>query len=520
MKATSSRISVMSLAATLSIGLASCAPPSTPVVTARWLAMRPVPLVDPAAPPDEMRWAVERLLGRGLVDEDSSGRIVPALARAIAIDEDRRTYVFTFRAGLRYAGGDSLRSADLREALERGLSRRDHATHRWLLRAVEGVEAIRPGRPLPKLGIETPDDTTLILRLARPDSLLLTALALPGVSTPWRFAEGVEGWSALDGVGPYRLIAEHPGRSLELVRRASGPLPFQGTLDTLWIRFATGARARSLLRSGTIDVGWPLPIGDPILGDSFEGLRRVHRAPEEMRPGRRLELVLRADVAPTAKLAARRALAHSLNRPDLERALADEVGPFRAFWAAVRPFDFPRLDEQEALAWMSRGKLGRSFHTTLVYDPDEIGEPAARRLQSHWARSDLSVDLRPLRGSRLATERLTGRAQLLLQVHHDLLADPATDLAMIAPPGRDAPVGRYRTGWRTSDFRILLAPGARRAAAALEAAQRDIEEATVILPLGRVGGSWLERVPAPGMSFHPRYGVQFTTSVTSETDRR
>jgi peptide/nickel transport system substrate-binding protein len=461
-----------------------------------------------------VRWAIERLLARGLVDEDSSGRIVPALARTFTPAEDGLSWTFTLRAGLTFADGETLRSAHVRDALERGLARRDHSTQRWLLRAVEGVEAIRPGRPLPRLGIETPDDSTLTLRLSRPDSLLPAALALPGVATPWRISVADSGWAALQGVGPYRLAAQQPGQTLILVRRAAGPLSLDAALDTLWLRFATGSRARALLRAGAVDLAWPVPLGDPLRTDVLDGYRWASLPPARMRPGCRLELVMRADVAPTAKLAARRALAHAINRPDVQRALADGMEPFRAFWPGVPDFDFPRLDAGEQAAWMRRGRLGTSFHTTLVFDRAEVAENVVGRLQAHWAKAGLSVDLRPLRGRRLAEERLGGRAQLLLQITHGLIEDPATDLAMLAQGGRDVPVGRYRSGWRTTEFRAWVAPGRGGGPRDLRAAQRAIEEGTVVLPLGTLGWSWLERAGAGRSAFHPHFGPDFTASAT------
>lgn len=508
----------MSLAALASAAMlasaAGCAPDVTPPRRAHWLVLRPVPTADPAAPPDDVRWAIERLLSSGLVDEDSSGTLTPALARTYDASADGRTWTFVLRQGLTFASGDTLRSADVREALERGLARRDHSTQRWLLRAVEGVESIRPGRTLPKLGIETPDDSTLILRLARPDSLLPSALALPGVATPWRVTAADSGWNALDGVGPYRVVAV--GRTMTLARRDAGPLPVQAAFDTLWIRFATGARARTVLRQGGIDVAWPVPIGDPLRADALEGYHWRAMSPSRVRPARRLDVVMRADVLPTAKLAARRALAHSLNRTDIERIVADGVEPFRALWPDVPPFDFPRLDEGERLAWMRSGKLGASFHTQFAFDPDEIAERIPRRMQGQWARAGLSVDLRPLRGSRLSEEHLGGRAQLLLQITHGLTPDRATDLAMMTTPFRDAPVGRTRTGWRAPELRPWMAAAPGRTPPDPAAAQRIVEEGTVILPLGVLGWTWIEREGPGTVPFHPHFGPIFTLSESPE----
>jgi peptide/nickel transport system substrate-binding protein len=505
------RPTIVSLALALAIG--ACAAPPAPPTTVHWLAMRPEPAADLTAVPDDLRWALERLVARGLVDEDSSGRVVPMLARSIDTSEDGRTYTFAMRRGLRFADGAPLTSADVEAALLAGLARTDHATYRWLLQSIRGVTSIRAGRKLPALGIETPDDSTLLLHLDRPDSLLLRKLALPGVATPVRVRDNVEGWVAHTGVGPYEVVAERAGKSLTLARRRDTPFAIEGP-DSIFVRFAVAGRARALVRTARMDVVWPVPLGDPIRDDPLPEYRWVRVAAGRLRPARRLLLVLRADVPPTSALAARRALAHAVNRPELRRVLGDAVEPFESWWPGTPDFDFPSLDAEQTLAWLRRGHLGRSFHTTMVFDPDEVHDGAARRLQSSWARADLSVDLRPLRGARLTTERLSGRAQLLLVADHALLDNPVADLAALTRPDRDSPVGRLRTGWRTNDFRSWT--WGSRPAGTLDraAAQAAIEQESIVLPLGRIGWSWLQREGVPSVSFHPRFGLDLAGRVT------
>ena len=153
-----------------------------------WVAGRPEPAFDPAGPPDPLRWSLERLLARGLVEEDSSGALVPGAAERWEWSADSLTLTFHLRPGLAFADGSPCASADFGRALVAGLGREDHGSRAWLLGAVSGVERVRAGRPLPPLGVETPDARTLVLRLARRDPLLLAKLALPGLGAPWSAA--------------------------------------------------------------------------------------------------------------------------------------------------------------------------------------------------------------------------------------------------------------------------------------------------------------------------------------------
>ncbi|MEK7330506.1 MAG: ABC transporter substrate-binding protein, partial [Candidatus Eisenbacteria bacterium] len=300
----------LSLAALL-LGAVACAPTGPPRTTLAWLVGQGEPRFDPTGPPDPVRWALERLLGEGLVAEDSTGHIAEAAAQRWDVTPDGLTYTFHLRPGLRFGDGRPCTSAEFRRALSAGLNRVDHATYAWLLSPVVGVERVRAGRPLPTLGIATPDERTIVLRLARADPTLLHKLAIPGASMPGAADSAGGGWGG--GIGPYHLIAREPGRRMLLTRRSPGGGP-----DTLRVEFASGAaRARAHLRRGRADLVWPVPPG--LLAQALPGeYRTLARA---ARPTRRLWLVMRADLPPTRKVEARRALAHGLNRGGLLSAL-------------------------------------------------------------------------------------------------------------------------------------------------------------------------------------------------------
>src|SRR5205814_6346914 len=110
--------------------------------------------------------------------------------------------------------------------------------------------------------IETPDARTLVLRLARPDPLLLRKLALPGVGVPWRaFSSDSGDWKRAVGLGPYHVAASQAGKSLTLLRTDStGGDPARP--DTVQVRFVSGAsRALWLMRNTRVDLLWPVPPG-------------------------------------------------------------------------------------------------------------------------------------------------------------------------------------------------------------------------------------------------------------------
>jgi glutathione transport system substrate-binding protein len=493
--------------ALIALAANGCAPAATPRVTFTWAVGQSEPRFDPGGPPDPVRWAVERLLDQGLVSEDSTGTIVPGVARAWDVRPDSLVYTFHLRPDLRFDDGTPCTSRDVRRALEAGLNRIDHSGYAWLLSPIVGVDHVRAGRPLPPLGIATPDDHTLVLRLARTDPALLRRLATPGASAPW--PSGASTWRG--GTGPYRLVAHEPGRRMLLARVAGAAGP-----DTVRVEFAVNAaRARTLMRRGQIDLLWPVPAG--LLNEPAPAGFDIRR--EDPRPARRLWLVMRGDLPPTTRSEARRALAHGLNRPDLIAALqnrgASEVG---AWPPGGRALDLPAHDDAQVRDWLDRGKLGRSMHVVMAYpaeDPAVV--EVARPLQNEWARAALDVELRPLRGQAFGAAALgAGGAQLLLVEAQAWLDDPAAELAMVVEPRRAPPVGGFHTGWRTRDFDRWIGPQPPETPVDLELAAQRLEEDLVAIPVARLPWMWIERTGGARVRPTARYGPGPSVSVQEE----
>ena len=489
------------LAALLALAALSCAgcasrPPARGT-TCVWIAGRPEPAFDPGGPPDPLRWSLERLLARGLVEEDSSGALVPGAAERWEWSADSLALTFHLRPGLVFADGSPCVSADFRRALDTGLGRTDHGSRAWLLSAVSGVERVRAGRPLPPLGVETPDPRTLVLRLARRDPLLPARLALPGLSAPWSDS-GSGGWRDAAGLGPYRVLGEEPGRALTLLRRAGAPGP-----DTILVRFQPLAgRVLTFLRANAADLVWPLPATLDAAA-APQGFRLGVRAAE---PARTLLLVMRADLPPTSRLATRYALAHSVNRDRVLELLGARARRLGSWLPGAGPYDFPALDEGQAREWMGRGKLGQAFHVVMGYDADGAGAAVARALQEEWSRLGIYAELRPLRGPKLARELLGGLSHLALVEEQPWTHDPAGTLASLVMPLRGPAVGAFRTGWRTREFDGLLGLAGGSTFPGPDAAQARLREDLVVLPLAGLPWVWLARENAAPLSFHPHFG--------------
>ena len=493
------RVAALLLAAAGLAFAGGCARTLEPRVTVRWLIARPEPAFDPDGPPEPVRNALERLLTRALVTRDSTGP-VPDAAERWSWSPDRLTLTFQIRPGLRFTDGSPCGARDFARALSGGLARSDHGTRLWELAPVRGVDQVRSGRVLPKLGIETPDSLTLILRLARRDAGLLDRLARPGVSDAWK-DRAAAGWKEAVGLGPMRVLGAPAVQRLTLVAAAG----VRGLPDTIAVRFAPGeGRTRAALRAASADLVWPLPPG--LADEPLPASYRVQRRPSD----RQLLLVLRADLPPTSRLATRRALVHGINHPDLLRALGTQASPPGPLLPGAGPFAAPGYDLGQMSQWMEQGKLGRSFHVGMAYDADGPAARIARVVQEQWTRGDVYVELFPRRGAAWLTEALKGsHSHLLLTEHAPLAPGLAGALAPLVMPARGPAAGGFRTGWRTREFDGVLTGESGRPVPDAAAIELRAEQELVVLPLAGLATEWVEREGAGRWSFGAWPGPRF-----------
>ena len=123
---------------------------------------------------------VLRDLSEGLVGYTPTGELVPAAAERWDISADGLTYTFHLREQARWSNGDKLKAGDFVFGLRRLVAPATGAFYADMLAAVSNAPAIVAGElPVESLGIEAPDEQTLVLRLTRPTPYLLSLLTHP-----------------------------------------------------------------------------------------------------------------------------------------------------------------------------------------------------------------------------------------------------------------------------------------------------------------------------------------------------
>jgi peptide/nickel transport system substrate-binding protein len=125
--------------------------------------------LDPQKTSGTITFQIDRSIYDTLVEPDAQGKLSPALAEKWTISSDFKTWTFTLRKGVVFHNGSPFTSADVKATLTRLT---DKATASPSAAEYSGIQ-----------DIQTPDASTVILVLSKPNAPLLSTLA--------------SGWSAI-----------------------------------------------------------------------------------------------------------------------------------------------------------------------------------------------------------------------------------------------------------------------------------------------------------------------------------
>ena len=142
---------------------------------------------------------LENVLFAGpLICFDYAGNLMPDLATSWDVSEDGLTVTFHLREGVKWHDGEPFTSADVKWSLEKI--------------AAEGYSSTSLAN---MTACDTPDDNTVVLTLAQPDSSLIYNLAYYGMSILPKHLYDGQDWLTCDaatvkpiGTGAYKF-ADH-----------------------------------------------------------------------------------------------------------------------------------------------------------------------------------------------------------------------------------------------------------------------------------------------------------------------
>jgi len=421
--------------------------------------------VDPALVSGQSDGRIARALFEGLtVPDPRTLEPRPGQAARWETSADGLVWTFHLRPHLAWSDGTPLGARDFAWSWRRVLDPATAARNANLLHVIAGAEAFAAGDTA-RLGLAAPDDTTLLVRLARPVPHFLHLLACPAWLPVPRHA--VERWGDawtrpghVVSNGAFLLERWRQNDRFELARNPRYRDAARVRLDRVIAYTVDDLNtATNLYKAGRLDwntsgyvpspyVPWLRSYADfrtaPFQAVYFYSVNATRRPYDDPRVRRALRLAL-----------------------DREAIARDLLKGTREAWGRLTPQGYPGYDAPPGVGYdadSARALLaaagfpgGRGFPTlTILFNTSEDHRRIAEAVQAMWSRTlGIPVELRNMEwGSTLqATTSLDYDVARRSGIGDYL--DPGTFLDIMR--GDD---GNNRTGWRDARYDALLAVAA------------------------------------------------------------
>jgi len=204
--------------------------------TLRFAVKDQVPTLDPTIANDENALYVLHPLFDTLIDfAPNDLEIVPRLAERWSVSPDGLLYTFELRPGITFSDGVPITAAHFKYSLERALRTADSPFNEYL-RDIEGAHDVMAGSAATCLGITTPRERELKVKLAQVNPALLGILTM-SFATPQRAeyvrAAGDQLRRQPDATGPFMLERWDEGERVVLKRNPHYFDPSRAHLDKI-----------------------------------------------------------------------------------------------------------------------------------------------------------------------------------------------------------------------------------------------------------------------------------------------
>lgn len=243
---------------------------------------------------------------------------------------DPQTFTCKLQSGLKFSNGHELTSSDVKFSFERSLTIADpNGASIYLLGDISATDADGNVTGLDPAAIETPDDTTVVFHLNKPDVTFESLITYPGVGAivdeevfpmDKKLAD-----DQVIGSGPYKLSQYKAGEQATLEVNDNYVGDREPKSAQVFVRYYTDSSGLKLaVENSEIDVAW-----DTLGPTDLTALSQDDSLTVEAGAGAAIRYwVWRVDKGAGADLAVRQAAAQIIDRPAIAKnAYEDTVTP-------------------------------------------------------------------------------------------------------------------------------------------------------------------------------------------------
>ncbi|MGR9194716.1 ABC transporter substrate-binding protein [Rhizobium leguminosarum] len=360
--------------------------------------------LDPAIGYDWVNWSMIKSLYSRLMDyAPGTPNPVPSLAESFTVSPDGLTYTFKLHKGVKFSNGREVVASDVKYSIERAVDPKTQGPGAGFFGAIKGFEEETGGKTTTLSGIETPDDSTVIFNLSRPDATFLHVLAINFASVvPKEAVEAAAGDFGKKPVGSGTFILKDWTIGQQLVFERNKDYFVKGVpyIDSFKVEVGQEPLVALLrLQKGEVDIA-----GDGIPPAKFLEIKNSADGAQMIVDGEQLHtgyLTLNTKVKPFDNVKVRQALNMAINKDRITRILNGRAMPANQPLPPLMPgydkaFTGYAYDVAKAKALLAEAGYPDGFETVLYSTNTDPQPRIAQAIQQDLAAVGVKAEVRAL----------------------------------------------------------------------------------------------------------------------------
>ncbi|MBY3259046.1 ABC transporter substrate-binding protein [Rhizobium laguerreae] len=360
--------------------------------------------LDPAIGYDWVNWSMIKSLYSRLMDyAPGTPNPVPSLAESFTVSPDGLTYTFKLHKDVKFSNGREVVASDVKYSIERAVDPKTQGPGAGFFGAIKGFEDETGGKTTTLSGIETPDDSTVIFNLSRPDATFLHVLAINFASVvPKEAVEAAAGDFGKKPVGSGTFILKDWTIGQQLVFERNKDYFVKGVpyIDSFKVEVGQEPLVALLrLQKGEVDIA-----GDGIPPAKFLEIKNSADGAQMIVDGEQLHtgyITLNTKVKPFDNVKVRQALNMAVNKERITRILNGRATPANQPLPPLMPgydksFAGYAYDVAKSKALLAEAGYSDGFETVLYSTNTDPQPRIAQAIQQDLAAVGVKAEVRAL----------------------------------------------------------------------------------------------------------------------------
>ncbi|TCB21037.1 ABC transporter substrate-binding protein [Rhizobium leguminosarum bv. viciae] len=360
--------------------------------------------LDPAIGYDWVNWSMIKSLYSRLMDyAPGTPNPVPSLAESFTVSPDGLIYTFKLHKGVKFSNGREVVASDVKYSIERAVDPKTQGPGAGFFGAIKGFEDETGGKTTTLSGIETPDDSTVIFNLSRPDATFLHVLAINFASVvPKEAVEAAAGDFGKKPVGSGTFILKDWTIGQQLVFERNKDYFVKGVpyIDSFKVEVGQEPLVALLrLQKGEVDIA-----GDGIPPAKFLEIKNSADGAQMIVDGEQLHtgyITLNTKVKPFDNVKVRQALNMAINKDRITRIPNGRATPANQPLPPLMPgydksFTGYAYEVAKAKALLAEAGYPDGFETVLYSTNTDPQPRIAQAIQQDLAAVGVKAEVRAL----------------------------------------------------------------------------------------------------------------------------